>query len=186
MEKQIDISEIQRILFHADDVFSINIAAAPSSTMKIAASVAGENAENIVIDIKETSNTLTISTGFTPFFIQANDKLAAHKVMSIELDVWVPENLYVAIYSEIASVNCFGNFKYFQAYLDEGTCTISDFSGNGTIQTKRGDIALKDLKDVEIKASSKTGEIHGIVPENQLYQLDIKTVSGDITILETN
>ena len=186
MEKHLDVTGIERIVFLADDVFKIKITTVNSTSLILRASVAGEHAENVVIDIKQTINSLTITPGFTPFFIQENDKLAAHKVMAIELEVLVPENRDVSISSKIASVACFGNYTYFQAYLDQGTCTLGTFKGDGMIQTKKGNVSVSASKDVGVLAFSKTGIMSGKPYQEQFYKLEIKTVSGDITILETN
>lgn len=186
MEKQLDASQIERILFQADAIFKIKISAVKSEIITLRASVAGDHAENVVIDVKQTLNTLTITPGFTPFFIPENDKHAAHKVIAIELEVLVPENRYVSVSSKLASLQYSGNFKYVQAYLEEGTCDLQKFTGDGIIQTKSGNVTVSTSQDVGVLADSKTGLVIGKSYQKQYYKLEIKTVSGDITILETN
>ncbi|EDM45494.1 hypothetical protein SCB49_06792 [unidentified eubacterium SCB49] len=186
MEKQIDVSGIERLEFYADAIYNIKIATAKSTSLIIRTHVEGEYAENVVLDIKQQNSTLNITPGFTPFFNRDNDKLAAHKVIAITLDVIVPENLFVTISSKIASLECHGNYQYFQAYLNQGTCVIKNFKGNGKINTKIGDISILNTQDVGILAISEKGIVTGRPYQEQFYNLKIKTVSGDITILETN
>lgn len=186
MEKQLDISEIERLEFRADAIYKIKISTVKGTSLTIKASVGGEYAEQVVLDIKQRKNTLTIVPGYTPFFEKENDKLAAHKLQAIELEVLVPENIYVAIESKIASVFGFGNFKYFQAYLEDGDCILTDYNGNGFIQTKTGNVIVAVNPEVGIKAHTKTGKITGNPSTVHFYKLEIKTLSGAITILETN
>jgi hypothetical protein len=186
MEKQLDISEIKKIELFADAVFKIKITTSKTKTLTIHTTVEGEYAESVVLDIKRSLSTLTIMPGLTPFFIKKNDKLAAHKVMAIELELIIPENLYVTISSTLASLHCSGYYKYFQAYLESGNCDISTYQGDGFIQTKSGNIIVNSLEDVSVKTYSKSGLISGMTNKAQLYTLEIKTLSGDISILETN
>lgn len=186
MEKQLDISGIARIDFQANGIYKLKIVTATTSTLTLKASIAGDYAEQVVLDIKQDDNALTIIPGYMPFFKKDNDKLAAHKVQAIELDVIVPENLSVAIDSNLASVYGFGNFKYFQAYLVDGTCTLKNFKGDGYIQTKNGNVVVATLPEVGITANSQTGKIIGNSGSKHFYKLEINTLSGGITILETN
>jgi hypothetical protein len=176
MEKQLDISEIKRIELFADAVFKIKITTSKTKTLTI----------HTAVDIKRSLSTLTITPGLTPFFTKKNDKLAAHKVMAIELEIIIPENLYVTIYSTLASLHCSGYFKYFQAYLESGNCNISTYQGDGFIQTKSGNIIINAIEDLSVQTYSKSGLISGKTNKAQLYTLEIKTLSGDISILETN
>ncbi len=186
MEKQLDISEIERITFLGDKVYKIKITTVKSQLLTLRASIAGEYAENVVIDLKQAQNSLTITPGFTPFFAKDNDKLAAHKVLSIELEVLVPENRYVSIASKMASITGSGNFKYFQAYLEQGSCELQSFLGDGYILTKNGNVTVSTSNNVGVLAGSKTGLVKGKPYQEHFYKLEIKTVSGDITILGTN
>jgi hypothetical protein len=186
MEKQLDVSDIERIDFQADAIYSIKVATVKTKTLIIRATVAGDAAENVVLDIKRTPTSLKITPGFTPFFRLKNDKLAAHKVMAIELEVLVPENRTLSISSKLASLQCSGNFKYLQAYLDLGTCDIKDFKGDGMIQTKKGNVTISTSENVGVLAISKNGLVSGKSYQKEFYTLEINSVSGDITILETN
>ncbi len=186
MEKQLDVSDIERIDFNADAIFNIKIATVKTNTLIIRATVAGDAAENVVIDIKKTPTSLKITPGFTPFFTQKNDKLAAHKVMAIELEVLVPENRTLSISSKLASLQCSGNFKYLQAYLDQGTCTIKNFTGDGLIKTKNGNTTVSTSQNVGVLATSKNGLVKGKSYQKEYYKLEINSLWGDITILQTN
>jgi hypothetical protein len=186
MEKQLDISEIKRIDLFADVVFKIKVTTSKTKTLIIRTTAEGEYAENVVLDIKQSLSTLSIKPGMTPFFTKENDKLAAHKVMAIELELIVPENLYITISSTLASLYCSGNFKHFQAYLESGICEVSTFKGDGLVQTKSGNIIVHALEDVHVQAQTTSGLIIGQTNQAPLYTLEIKSLSGDITILETN
>jgi len=92
----------------------------------------------------------------------------------------------VAIDSKLASVHGFGNFKYFQAYLEAGDCVLDNFTGDGFIQTKQGNVKVTVSPEVGIKAYSKMGKITGNSSSTHYHNLEINTLSGTITILETN
>ena len=186
MEKQINISGVERIEFLADAIYKIKITSIKTNTLVIRATVAGDAAENVVLELIKTPTSLTITPGFTPFFKLENDKLAAHKVMAIELEVLLPENLNVSVSSKMASLQCFGNFNYLQAYLEQGDCELKSFNGDGVIQTKNGDVTVNASQDVGVLAISKTGLVIGKPYQDEYHKLEIKTVSGAITILETN
>ena len=89
--------------------------------------MAGENYENVLVTTSEENKTLKIGTSYSPYFIAENDKLAAHKVMSVDIELTIPNFLYVEVNTPIASISVTGNYSNFHAYLENGDCQLNNF-----------------------------------------------------------
>ena len=84
--------------------------------------------ENYIVLITEIiNNTLYVATKYQPLFTDANDKLSAHKVMSIELGLNIPANKSIYVSSDIASVFVNGQYKDAIIELINGACVLNDF-----------------------------------------------------------
>ena len=132
------------------------------------------------------NNVLKITTGKTPDYKPFNDKLSAHKVMAIELEITVPLDLDVSVYSTLAGVDTYGAFG--QVHMDLGR---GHFNGKGfrfresaTINTISGSIYL-DTDKAHVTAQSRNGTIV-ISPEVALgSSLKLESIHGDITVVKS-
>lgn len=185
LNKSWEASLFESIEVISDEVFLVEATAETTDQITLKATIAGENASNVVLDISEENGILTVDTGFSPYFQSQNDKLAAHKVLSIELFLTVPENINLMVQSRIASVRTTGNFKTIEADLFQGNCQLEDFQGNGRIFTRHGNITVMAAESVLAKVNSRRGTVLNELTTGEKFTLVVKSVNGDISLLKT-
>jgi hypothetical protein len=185
LEKTLDASEIENIVIDANAVYSLSIISEKTNQISIKTKVAGEFYENVLVTTTISKNTLKISTAFSPHFVVENDKLAAHKVLSIEMWLVIPEFLNVSINSELASVIGTGNYEMLQIALETGSCNLHKFYGNARVRTKLGDIVVYAKKNVAGAGISKNGKIHNKLPKEGKYRVLAESKDGDVSLFQT-
>lgn len=185
IQKEFSAKAIETLVIQDDAVFKITIQTAETSFIKVVVNVAGENSESVVIEKKLQNNALIISTGFTPYFEIINDKLAANKVLSIEMEITVPPRISLQLKSKIASVTATGDFKNVEIGLDEGSCVLNDFSGNAILLTKLGNITVYAEDQVSGTGFSRHSEVKNMLPENGKFHIEAESINGSISLLQT-
>ncbi len=164
--------------------YRIDLQTTTSNEVEVSASMEGEYAKDLLISIKENGTTVMIGADFQPLFVDPNDKLSAHKVVSIALQVRVPEYKNVAVYGTNTNVYSSGKYENLDITLSDGRCTLQDVSESVTVTTQKGNILLATPKG-EIVAESTYGKVNGesIPFGHNLFVL--KTIEGDIFLTKT-
>jgi len=188
IKREFNTSGISIIEITSDVIYHITIRSEKTNSIKIKAQIEGENYENVVLSILKKHNSLQINTPFTPFFEVKNDKLAAHKLISIELELIVPDTLEIKIKSAIASLTTSGSFKEISANLEGGNCQLNNFKGNATLKTKQGFITVYANKEVVGRAVSKKGtvvnELSTKRSNNSKYRIEAQSFKGNISVFQ--
>ena len=184
LQKQFDASSFERLVIESDDVFTITISAQKTDNINVRTHIEGEHHESVVVNTSEAGKTLTLSTGYSPFFEKENDKLAAHKLIAIDMLITVPENLSVEIRSKIASVTGKGTYENFFMALENGTCLLNNFKGNATLYTKEGAITVYAKPTVTGQAISKKGTVLNELPKTGKHKIIAESITGSITLLQ--
>ncbi|WP_452220024.1 hypothetical protein [Lacinutrix salivirga] len=181
MDKVIDGSTINTIKIAGDDVFRVNVKTHTHKAIRISARSEGEHNDEVVLVANTIENTLNITVNFQPLFKNENDKLSAHKLISTELVLVIPENLEVIITSEIASVELKGKYNPLFIELKNGSCTLSDYYGNARVNTLLGDINV-ETNFATITSNTKSGDItqEKLVAGNNVIILN--SINGNIKV----
>lgn len=182
IEKTIVLSEhISTVVFDLEQVFSINLKSSNKPTVNIIAISEGEYANHFVVidNTKENVITVTGKVGFT--FPNDQDKLSAHKVHAITLQVTVPEDLPIMINSDIGNLYATGNYNELTTNFMSGNCELLSVSGNLFIKTVNGDINLI-TKSGHVIPETKSGVItqKRLTKGSSVFKL--KTIKGNINI----
>ncbi|MBW2937111.1 DUF4097 domain-containing protein [Aureisphaera sp. CAU 1614] len=185
IEKTWDANAFDKLEINSDDVFKIKIVTEQTSEIKLISQIEGENYENLNIGASEKGKTLTLKTTYRPYFKPKNDKLAAHKVISIEMILTIPESMEVAITAKIASLEIQGSLQKLDVNLRDGHCFLKDFVGNARLNTRDGDITVNAQPWIEGKAISKYGIIKNELVSKGKYLIKAESVNGNISLLKT-
>lgn len=185
LQKEWDATGIEKLVIASDEVFGITISAEKTDKIRVYTNVEGETYENVVLRTSEDEKTLTIKTDYSPYFEKFDDKLAAHKVLAIDMTVILPENLMAEISSSIASVNASGNFEDLSVSLRIGNCDVHNFKGNATLHTRKGYVNVRAMKGVSGSASSRHGTVANTLPKQGKYHIKAESIDGAITLLPT-
>ena len=154
----ISSENISVINIDTDEVYLINIVTSKTSEIGIKTHSEGEYFDDIILESSISGNTLHIKTRYPQRLAGGYDKLSAHKVFSLEIELRIPENLEVIISSNIASLQTDGSFKRIYADLKQGYCKLLDFSGAAVINTYSGNILVETNSGL-IEAKSRNGKV---------------------------
>ncbi len=184
LQKEFNASGFETLAIKSDEVFTVNISTKQTDKITIQTHVEGEHYESVLVNTSEKNRKLLVTTSYSPFFKKENDKLAAHKVIAIDMDITIPEAMGVEIESKIASVTGKGTFKNVYVALENGTCSFKNFVGNATLYTKKGAIAVYAKPNVSGEAISKKGTISNQLPRKGKYKIKAESITGSITLLQ--
>jgi len=181
VEKQLDASAIEQVSINGNGVFKLKIRTSKSPNIGIKAYFDGEYNEQVLLVTKQDNTTLVISTQLNPLFEPDNDKLSAHKVISIELEILLPKHLDVYIKSDIASAEIKGHYKQLIAELINGNCNLQTTANYTKINTVNGTINAL-INHSKIKAFTKYGNSTIKVNNSDSNTVFLESLNGDIII----
>lgn len=185
LEKQFDASEITQLSIYSEMISKLTIDSEKTDKITIITKVAGEHSENVLVTSSEDFKTLKIGTAYSPYFIAENDKLAAHKVISIEMQMTVPEFINIDVETKIASVEVSGTYANFKASLEYGNCNLNDFLGNADLKSLHGNIIAYAGKNTLGKAFSQKGTVINHLLAKGKYSILAESREGDISLYQT-
>ncbi len=184
VKKSVRNPDTSSILIDADDCFKVEVTTTLSKEIVVEALLDGEYKNDLLVEIKEDAPSIIISAGFQPSFIKPNDKLSAHKVISISLKVRVPENMKVRLFGTNANVYAKGSYKDLKVTLDDGTCNFQSIHGITHAVTRSGDIYVySNGATIETKNSFGNTETSNI-PKGDDY-FNLVTTTGNIYLKKT-
>ena len=175
--------DIEGLYIKSDEIFEIHLSASSSDHITIGTRIEGETFESSLLKTRVENNILKIETGKTPGFEPFNDKLSAHKVLSIVLYIELPEDMNIDIFSTLASVDAQGRFGQVQINLGRGGCRLVDFHfrESATINTLTGTINV-EVDTADIHAQSRNGSIVIPLGFTEGFPLVLKTIHGNILV----
>ena len=162
-----------------ENCFELTVSNSETKEVIVEARIDGEYSEDLVIAMEEEGNMITVRPGFRPDFEHPNDKLSAHKVISIALEVRVPEYTNVKVYGNHTHVKANGIFSQVEVSLDDGQCDMNLEAETLHVRTQSGDIFFES-KGARVEAESRYGRVAGdrIPKGNGLVEL--VSTSGNI------
>jgi len=185
IQKEFSSEELHALSIIDDGIYKIKIQSSEEPTIKLELHISGEYSESVIIEEKIIKGILSLKTGFAPFFKLKNDKLAAHKVMALEIKLIIPETISVEIKSKLASAKTIGKIKNLAVVLENGNCDSSNFQGNAHIKTEGGNIIVHAQNNVSGSAISKFGIIENTLPKHRKYSIEAESNNGNISLLQT-
>lgn len=181
-----EAAAINELYINSNEIFKIKITTAETSDISVATIIDGETFASTLLNTSTNDGVLKITTGKTPDYIPFNDKLAAHKVLAIELEIIIPIGLDVSIYSTLASVDTFGKLGQVRIDLGRGHFNGKEFRfrESAKINTISGSIYVSSNL-VNVSAQSRNGTIK--IPPTQAEGplLTIKSIHGDVTVVKS-
>jgi hypothetical protein len=184
VKKSVLNPDTSSILIDADDCFKVEITTTLSKEIVVEALIDGEYKNDLLVKIEEDGPSIEISTGFQPNFIKPNDKLSAHKVISISLKVQIPENMKVHLFGSNTNVYAKGSYKVLKVTLDDGTCNFQSINGIAHAVSRSGDIYVYS-KGATIETKNSFGSTEtGNIPKGDDY-FNLVTTTGNIYLKKT-
>lgn len=184
--KEYDVGNIHTLFIESDDIFQIKLSTAQTNKITIYTQIEGETFESTLLHTEIVEGVLKITTGRTPDFVPFNDKLSAHKVLSVVVEIILPEGLALDVYSTLASVEAQGDYNQVRFNLGRGGCHLSSFRFRESvhINTISGNITV-ETKKTTVLAQSRNGTIvisEGMTGTNTIY---LQSIDGNITVIKS-
>ena len=156
IKKSVLDDKISSIRIDGENCYLITLSTHNENDIIVEAQIDGEYSKDLDLIVSENGNTVLVSAGFQANFKHPNDKLSAHKVISISLNIIVPIWKDIVLYGTNTRVIAKGKFKNLNISLADGECRLFDVLENVTVQTQSGDISAT-LEKATIIANSKYG-----------------------------
>jgi hypothetical protein len=175
---------LKSLLLDFNHVFNLKLSSTNTNNLEIKSISEGEYANHFILSKKFIQNTLIISgdIGFT--FPNDQDKLSAHKVHAVSIEIVIPKHLQTTVFSNIGNIKIEGDFKSLSTNSKSGNYFISNASGDFVIKTINGNINLSANR-ARVKATSKSGIIKQEILIEGKSSFLLKTVNGDINIVKS-
>lgn len=172
------------IQIDAENCFEVILNTSNSTDLIVDAAMDGEYNPNLLVNVKQEGATIFISAGFQPNFIVPNDKLSAHKVVSIALHIKLPNFINAKVFGTSCNVMASGRYHSLDVVLSDGRCELNNVGENSKVRTQSGDIFVTSNK-ASINATSTYGKIiEEPIPEGN-DNFELHTVTGDIHLKKT-
>ncbi|MFH6603291.1 hypothetical protein ACEZ3G_07380 [Maribacter algicola] len=185
VKKSIVDPDTSLIQIDATNCFQINLSTVDTDEVVIEATIDGEYRTDLLLSVQKKGGTLEIGTGFQPNFKNPNDKLSAHKVVSIALDIKLPFDQTVQVFGTNSNVDVVGAYKNLKVTLDDGHCHLYDIMTAAEIQTASGTIVVQSSSGF-FEATSKYGTIKKEnIPKGE-NRFILTSTTGDIEIRKTD
>ncbi len=185
VKKSIINPEIATLSIDATNNFELSIDTARGNEMLLEATLEGEYSNNLVLNVRETGNTLLVSTDFTPDFKRPGDKLSAHKVISVALKIVLPEHKRIRIFGAGCHITAQGSYRDLKIMLSDGSCDLEHILGDVEVATQSGNISVATAR-ADINARTKYGEIRGERIPTGENRYDLSSVTGNILLNKTD
>ncbi|WP_397363921.1 hypothetical protein [Olleya sp. R77988] len=180
-EKSWSATQLKTLTIDGQNVFKIKVSNSLDNTINLKVKIEGEYAKHLVIIDSITETQLFISSTFQPLFKNENDKLSAHKVLSVEYEITVPKHINLDIKSDIAFVQITGQYPSVFIELNQGNCNLKQFLGDAIINTIEGNITI-ETNNAKVEAFTKTGTVSNKFFINKNHQISCHSINGNIKI----
>lgn len=176
--------DTQYIQIDTKNCYQTDFYTVAGNELKVRASIEGEYEKDLVVKIEEDGANVRVSADFLPNFIAPNDKLSAHKVISISLHITVPEYSDLSVYGTNCRVTGSGKFRSVSVTLADGDCILNTKSEMATVKTQSGNITVHTPEGkVDGKSMYGTVDITKL-PEGDFSYI-LQSIEGDIVVNNT-
>lgn len=172
---------VNSISIDGNQLFRIAIMTSKTNNIRVRSKLSGEYREKFQIVLDKRRDQVNLKLHELPFMNLADDKISAHKVISAEVEIIIPEDLNVLVTSDIAQLHMDGLYNKVHIELVYGSCFFSARARHSTINTLDGQISVHTT-NTQISARSRYGQVNDFEVKNQRSQMRLTSVHGDITV----
>ncbi|PKA98044.1 hypothetical protein B0O79_1724 [Flavobacteriaceae bacterium MAR_2009_75] len=184
VKKSIVNDEITSINIDVDKCYGLILDTTEGNEISVEATIEGEYKKELLVNLKQMGDTYYLSSVFQPVFENPNDKLSAHKVVSVFLKVLIPEYLSASVYGSSCNVSASGSYRYLSIALSDGDCTLRQVGEEVTVLTQSGTINLY-AKGGEVKTDTKYGKLYEDKIAIGSNHYNLTSITGNINVKKT-
>jgi len=183
LSQTFDATQVKELYIDSNEIFEIRVTTANTDQISIHTIIDGETFESTLLTAIIENQVLKVTTNKTPDYIPFNDKLSAHKVIAIELEIVIPNGMMLSVYSTLASLEVKGVLGRTRIDLGRGNFAGRElrFRESVTINTISGNVDM-DITNAHITAQSRKGKV--VIPKSFTSgtPISIQSLHGDITV----
>jgi len=173
--------EVNAIHIDGTNLSVVQVATYSGKEVLVEATIEGEYTKDLFISLKEESPALYIAANFKPSFKKPNDKLSAHKVLSIVLNITIPKDRNVSFLGTNTNFHGRGKFTNLKVALTDGYCQLAQVSGAVSVVTQSGDILVSNTKG-KFSLKSTYGIVEKDVMPPSKSHFNLSTSTGNIQV----
>ncbi len=181
VRKTIINPEKQYVQIDAKNCYVLELKTTTGKELVVEAAIEGEYKKDLAINLEENGNTVLVGASFLPNFKHPNDKLSAHKVISIALTISVPEYSQVDVFGSNTKVNARGNYETLKIVLANGDCTLNGVKENVEVKTQKGNILVL-TEEGNVQANSIYGKVALVPLPIGNTSFILASIEGDIKV----
>lgn len=161
--------------------YRVVLETAVTKEVSVEARMDGEYEKGLLVNFREEGKTLYLETRFSPEFRFPNDKLGAHKVVSVSLKVTLPEDQQILLTAGSCEVSASGRYRDLKIVFNDGLCDLYHSAENTEVRTGKAPI-VAHLHSGVVEAESRYGEVHlDKIPKGD-HHLKLYSTEGDISV----
>ncbi|GAB2761570.1 hypothetical protein GCM10010465_02580 [Actinomadura fibrosa] len=180
----LEAGRLERLVLDSDEVFKISINTVPGHIIKITSRSDGEYYNDIRLETEEVEKTLFLRSQYREILQSGFDKLSAHKVFAMELELEIPEDFVVEVKSNVATVFLNGKYEQVLVQLKSGSCFLNNFKGDAVVNTFEGNITV-ETENALIDADSRHGKVNLPHGSRGTKRISLHSINGNIEVTET-
>lgn len=180
----VDAGELTSIVINSDEVYRVTVKSSSVNSVTIKTKADGEYFNDIGLDLEILRHTLYLRSKYREILQSGFDKLSAHKVFAMEVELEIPQDMHIEVRSNVASVFLSGDYENVILELKSGSGFLQDFSGDAVVNTFDGNIEV-ETHGASVEANSRHGSISLPVSKRGTNHLKLTTINGDIMVQET-
>lgn len=174
-----DATTLTKLEIDAEKIFEVILEESTGDLLQAEVAIEGEYQQEMTLGVKTEGSTLFLKGLFLPTFEDPNDKLSAHKVLSVRLKLKIPHHLMVSLTGLSTRVVATGYFEDLQLRTAKGPVVLNRPEGMIHVRTTGGMIKASQCAGF-VSATSSYGHVYrGTLPEGR-STLILRSVSGDI------
>lgn len=139
-QQALNVNDIEEIRINTNKIFQLNIYSTDTNILRVETHMEGEYYRDVNVITATKNKKLQLSCELVEDFVLPNDKLSAHKVFAITMNIHIPQKLNVQLEGDETQVYVEGSYKKLWAVLISGNFNINELNAEAIIQTKKGNI----------------------------------------------
>lgn len=176
--------EVSAITIDGDLCYRIILETADTKEVSVEARMDGEYHKELLVNFRRAGKTLYLEPRFSPDFRFPNDKLGAHKVVSVSMRVTLPRDKEILLTARSCQISASGKFRDLKIAFNDGLCDLSHTAENTEVRTGTASI-FAHLSSGLVEAESRYGEVRlEPIPEGD-HHLRLLSTTGDISVSYT-
>ena len=173
--------EISSINIDGNLCYRIVLETADTKEVSVEARMDGEYEKGLLVNFREAGKTLYLETRFSPEFRFPNDKLGAHKVVSVSMKITLPYDQRISLTARSCEVSTTGRYRDVKIVFNDGLCDLNHSAENTEVRTGKAPI-VAHLNSGVVEAESRYGRVRmEPIPEGD-HHLTLYSTQGDITV----